>query len=275
MIEAIPCEIGIEDQKVIIELYRDRFSLESIVKMMPKYNKYNIYKLLSANHLMRNDRDKSLKYYCNEHYFEKIDTEEKAYWLGFMYADGYIATTKNGSDNFGITLQESDKEHLEKFKKALCSNHPINIYKSAYGTYGVRLLICNQKMVNDLIPKGVYRRKSLILKFPNSNIIPNDLVYDFIRGYFDGDGSLKKSGINKRNCYRLYDFNLLGTYEFLEKVREVLDINYEIKKCNKNNDSNNYYLDFAKKSEVKRVTYLLYGNATIYLDRKYQRYKEI
>ena len=75
-----------------------------------------------------------------------IDTEEKAYWLGFIYADGYIINSIKGktSDAFGITLQEKDKGHLEKFKKSINSNHPILTYVSAFNTKIYRIIIYEQ-----------------------------------------------------------------------------------------------------------------------------------
>ena len=55
----------------------------------------------------------------DEHSFDVIDTEEKAYWLGFLYADGNVSNTKN---EVGITLQSSDIKHLYKFKTFLKSS---------------------------------------------------------------------------------------------------------------------------------------------------------
>ena len=72
----------------------------------------------------RDDKHKS-KYYLNERYFEYIDSEEKAYWLGFLFADGFV----NKDSYVGIALQSSDYHHLEKFRDCIHSNHIIHTYK--------------------------------------------------------------------------------------------------------------------------------------------------
>ena len=222
---------------------------------------------------MRNDSEKSRKYSYNKDFFKVIDTEEKAYWLGFIYADGYIVNGIKGknNDSLGITLSNKDKEHIEKFKKSIDSNHPIRIYKTKYGTNSARIIIQDEELVADLIELGVLRNKSLILKFPTTDVVDKSLIYHFIRGYFDGDGSFKKKG-QKLNGY---DFSVLGTIEFLTELRTYLGVDNEIRKCNKNNDSNNYHLTFGGNQKVKQVANMLYGNANIYLDRKYKRYREI
>lgn len=175
------------------------------------------------------------------------------------------------NDSLGITLSNKDKEHIEKFKKSIDSNHPIRIYKSKYGSNSARIIIQDEELVADLIELGVLRNKSLILKFPTTDVVDKSLIYHFIRGYFDGDGSFKKKG-QKLNGY---DFSVLGTIEFLTELRTYLGVDNEIRKCNKNNDSNNYHLTFGGNQKVKQVANMLYGNANIYLDRKYKRYREI
>lgn len=200
-----------------------------------------------------------------------IDTEEKAYWLGFIYADGYIINSIKGktSDAFGITLQEKDKGHLEKFKKSINSNHPILTYVSAFNTKISRIIIYEQNLINDLIKNGVFRNKSLILKFPSYDIVPKDLIFHFMRGYFDGDGSFKKHGDEG------YDFSVLGTYEFLIEFKNIMGIPNKIKHAKKDSTTNNYEIVFGGMKKVKVFAKKLYENSTIYLDRKYERYIEI
>ena len=68
-------------------------------------------------------------YTLNENFFETIDTEDKAYWLGFIYADGYITKSKTGQHNLGIKLSIKDLAHLQKFALDIKTNKPIGIYK--------------------------------------------------------------------------------------------------------------------------------------------------
>ena len=265
----------IEDDKKdeIIKKYISGLSIDKLQEIYPQYGRNRIYRMLKENCVMRNDSEKSRKYSYNKDFFKVIDTEEKAYWLGFIYADGYIVNGIKGknNDSLGITLSNKDKEHIEKFKKSIDSNHPIRIYKSKYGSNSARIIIQDEELVADLIELGVLRNKSLILKFPTTDMVDKSLIYHFIRGYFDGDGSFKKKG-QKLNGY---DFSVLGTIEFLTELRTYLGVDNEIRKCNKNNDSNNYHLTFGGNQKVKQVANMLYGNANIYLDRKYKRYREI
>ena len=265
----------IEDDKKdeIIKKYISGLSIDKLQEIYPQYGRNRIYRMLKENCVMRNDSEKSRKYSYNKDVFKVIDTEEKAYWLGFIYADGYIVNGIKGknNDSLGITLSNKDKEHIEKFKKSIDSNHPIRIYKSKYGSNSARIIIQDEELVADLIELGVLRNKSLILKFPTTDVVDKSLIYHFIRGYFDGDGSFKKKG-QKLNGY---DFSVLGTIEFLTELRTYLGVDNEIRKCNKNNDSNNYHLTFGGNRKVKQVANMLYGNANIYLDRKYKRYREI
>lgn len=257
----------------IIQKYIDGMSIDKLKEIYPQYDRNNIYRMLKNIGVVRNDSEKSRKYTYNKEYFKIIDNEEKAYWLGFIYADGYIINEIKGKnkDSLGITLGIEDKEHIEKFKKSIDSNHPINIYKTKYGTNSARIIIQDEELVADLIKLGVLRNKSLKLKFPTSDIVNESLIYHFIRGYFDGDGSLKKKGKNIKG----YDFSVLGTIEFLTELKVCLNVNNKIRKCNKNNESNNYHLTFGGNQKVKLVTKKLYENATIYLNRKYERYKEL
>ena len=113
----------------IINDYKNGLSLR---KIQAKYhvNRNNISKILKENNIqIRTQVITSKKYFADETFFDVINTEEKAYWLGFIYADGYITTKRNnGNQSLGITLSKSDKEHLEKFKRSIKSNHPINTY---------------------------------------------------------------------------------------------------------------------------------------------------
>jgi intein/homing endonuclease len=122
--------------------------------------------------------------------FDVIDTEEKAYWLGFIYADGYIETESN---RFGIGISIKDYGHLVKFNsfmKYLGNNIKTKISKQKYKGELKEKEICfwrvsDKHLKESLIKQGCFEKKSLILEFPK---IPAKLVKHFIRGYFDGDG---------------------------------------------------------------------------------------
>ena len=140
----------------------------------------------------------------NIDFFEKIDSQEKAYWLGFLYADGAIGSTNNGIE---VSLKSSDYDHLLKLKESLGFKEK-NIYKDEIRC---RLTFTNKKTKEDLIKLGCFPKKSLSLKFPSKDQVPDEYLYDFIRGYVDGDGSVMIN--TKKTGGRL---SLLGTKEFIE-----------------------------------------------------------
>lgn len=198
--------------------------------------------------------------------FEHIDTEEKAYWLGFLYADGSVSHYKS-SKRIELGLKELDYEHLQKFTRFLNYRGKIH-YRP--GTKSYRVHFGCQKMHDDLIRLGCVEKKSLILTFPDSHIVPSRLLPHFIRGYFEGDGCIEichnvRGGIRKT-------VSLLGTKEFLTELLCAINMpNIAlVKKC-KDNDSNNYYFRLRKTESEIFLNYI-YTNATIYLERKHNLY---
>lgn len=265
-----------EHVNYIKDLYLNKKkSIKYIANDMEVSEKF-ISKIMEDNNIpKRNNREQALKYSCDENFFEEIDTEEKAYWLGFLYADGYITERKTEKSSLilGISLSVKDIEHLYKFKKSLKSNHNINKYKvvSGYkvGADYCRILIFSNKLCNDLIKQGCVKNKTDILTFPN---IKKELKKDFIRGYIDGDGSLViYKSRNKKNC----SIHICGTKEILLGIEDYLEINNKLIRRYKDRTNNNFYITIGGNLQVKRISKLLYGDSTIYLERKYNKFLEI
>lgn len=117
----------------------------------------------------------------SEDYFAEIDTAEKAYWLGFIYADGYV---RRGNE-LGLTLQKRDEHHLRTFADALDSTYKIQQIE-APESRKVGTQIRSEELVSDLATHGVVARKTHKDTLPD---LDADAIPHFIRGYFDGDGS--------------------------------------------------------------------------------------
>lgn len=217
-------------------------------------------------------------YPIDENVFEKIDTEEKAYWLGFLYADGYVAANNN---QIGLGLALNDILHLEKFKNFIKWEGEIKISKEhQFGSkdnhnkkgeemFSCRIIVSNEKMHQDLINLGCVPNKSLILKFPTEEQVPKEFQVAFIRGYFDGDGTLGLYQHSKKNPRLEESLLIVGTKPFLEKVQEVLGPGYLMQK--KNCNENTYRLGYSTLKAFK-VADTMYKNATVYLNRKYNIY---
>lgn len=206
---------------------------------------------------------RNFNYKYNTNYFKNINTENKAYWLGFLYADGSI-NIRERSKTLELTLQEEDKNHLEKFIKDLEGNQvpklkQVNLKGKVYNSY--RVSVCSTEMCNDLITQGCLPNKSLILKFPKH--LRNDLYKHFIRGYVDGDGSLSTRD-------RVV---ICGTYEFLDSLQDWCVENipeYTKVAIRSDKRAKHYQLEKSYK-QGRLLKKYLYENSTIYLDRKYNK----
>lgn len=264
----------------IVEQYvNNKKSIANIAKEI-KTSPGSVSKKLKENNIhIRTDREQALKYSANEHYFDVIDSEHKAYWLGFLYADGYIVSKrKHNSRKVGLALSIKDMERLEAFTEDINFTGPIKIYtiNSSYKentVYG-RVLIASEHMAQQLIEKGCIEQKTKQLVFPDDSIVPKQYKYDFIRGYLDGDGSITVDIKNDKviNAY----IGFTGTKEFLTGLKNYLGKSkLELDKRYRDRNDNIYALNIGGSMQTIEMCYRLYGHATTYMDRKYQKYRLI
>lgn len=260
-------KLSSEELIQIQEMVNQQQPIEVIAKQF-QVHPHTIYQKIKSNGWDYNilGVGKNTPYHFNEHYFDIIDNEHKAYWCGFLAADGYIIQHKNGwQDQFGLTLQSQDKYMLEQLNNDLEGNHPIydkEVHNCNKIFYNSTLVYTSNIAVSALIDKGIVARKSLILQYLKD--IPKDLQQHMIRGYLDGDGSL---GINKRGEYWC---QFLGTHSFLSGIQHYLQTNNTIYKR-----GNIYLLSYYGNRNVPKILNQLYKNASIYLKRKYQKYAEM
>jgi intein-encoded DNA endonuclease-like protein len=199
------------------------------------------------------------KYTLNHHYFGEIDTEEKAYWLGFLYADGCVYHNKTSYD-VQIMLGIKDFTHLEKFKKAINSDYETKIVQKNYGPEAF-FRCSSKKMYQDLLCLGCSPRKTNVITFPN---IPIKLMPHFIRGYFDGDGSFYKSTKNYISCAFVITS---GSKDFIDELYKYFVETLDIKLCVVY-QNNSYSIKTTSKEKCYKIYTHLYDQPTIYLDRK-------
>ena len=265
-------KVSKELQEIIIEDYKNNVSIRQISE---KYDvtRPTVSKFLEEKGIKTTKGNHYRIYHHNESFFDIIDTKEKAYWLGFMFADGYIVDESEhyGQDKFGISLAEQDKKTLEDFAKAIQSNNPICVYsrKDNIGQPLCRILLTSQKTVDDLIKHGCVKQKSLILQPPID--VPQNLTRHFIRGFFDGDGSISKTLKQNKSQEYWYSINITSTYEMIEWIYAFLEMGSIIKE--KRRDKT-YYYSLGGHQQVKKFFHILYDNATIYMERKYNRFLE-
>lgn len=235
-------------------LYKDNIAINNIAKQLNV--SYGKIKLILA-YLGIDNRKRTSKYKLNENYFEKIDNEHKAYWLGFLYADGYV--TKNKLCQIEITLK--DKDILNDFIKDLEYDNKIS-YRNINNKIYYRLIIYSKKMNNDLQKLGCFNNKSLILKFPTEDQVPKDLIHHFMRGYFDGDGNID---ISKTSI----QFRVVGTEDFLMFYKKILKTYTSCKTINiKQCKGNAFELSIGGRLNCIKIYNFLFKNSTICLLRK-------
>jgi hypothetical protein len=130
-------------------------------------------------------------YSLNENYFKIIDTDAKAYFLGFIAADGCIYKRNNHQAMLSFSLKDIDVEVLENLKKELNTTKPICITKQTEVTTMATLQITSDILCSDLINLGLGVRKTFDMSIKEiMNNIPIKFWNSFILGYFDGDGSI-------------------------------------------------------------------------------------
>ena len=282
--------------KSIVKKVQIRLDIKEEIEIIKKINngekridvakEYNISIDTIGNILKRNGKEKitNRKYFLDENYFEIIDTEDKAYWLGFLYADGYIIKDdqyapkyKHVSNRLGLELSIVDKDHIKLFLKYLKSDYPIKDrtrYDNRYDREHTNSSFCvtNTKIVYDLIDKGCVPTKSFILKFPD---FLGNLTCHFIRGYFDGDGCIQKYIKNKSNLYR-YRMTLIGNYDFLIGVKNFLN-KVGLKSIIISKEKNMHTLRIYNYEDCLKFYNLIYGDikTNCFLKRKKNIYDGI
>jgi len=209
----------------------------------------------------------------NSHYFDQIDTPNKAYILGLIYADGNNYYS-NGHYMITIVLQEDDYSVLERIRNEIEYDNPLKYdklsirnprHKNVY-----RLVINDEHMSKQLQILGVVQNKSLKISFPD--YITSDLMSHFIRGYFDGDGCIsydfKRDKASTRLC---------GTYDFIYHVSSILHklgIKNNIHHPKQSGNNNTFVMQTCGNKSTYDFLTWLYQDADIKMERKYNRYRD-
>lgn len=123
----------------------------------------------------------------NEEYFAHIDSTEKAYWLGFILADGNICHIDTYSVRFTLSLATKDEAHLDAFIQAIGANPEKKRARRSHNSTQAAVCISNRTFCEHLIRAGCVPRKSKVVRFPT---LPDSLAQALLLGYFDGDGTL-------------------------------------------------------------------------------------
>ncbi|MFR4451602.1 MAG: LAGLIDADG family homing endonuclease [Ruminococcus sp.] len=232
-----------------------------------------IRRLLMKNNIPIRSRSDYREYNIDQHYFDNVDTPNKAYILGFLFADGSNCMSKY---TVTMSLQEDDRDILEKIRLEMHNERPLEFidysnkhdggynYKNQY-----RLLMFSTQLCQSLNNIGMVPNKSLTLEFPDIN---PSFYSHFIRGYFDGDGCVTHNIPNKTRLV-----TITSTENFCLKlqhiVQEILGITGTIVDASNHNGITKVYT-IGSIPNIKKFLDFLYADAELFLERKYQRYLE-
>lgn len=250
--------------------------ISKILKLKYHQPIYNYFKKKGWKNLKREDYKHKPVYSVDLDFFNTIDTEEKAYILGFICADGHVDTKTH---RIAFIVKDDDYKLLESIKNSMHSTHPIkrkikhiNPYQKSENKilYQCSLCINGKSLIKPLIKMGITKRKTYELNSTIIQYIPEALIRHFLRGYFDGDGCISwdkryKSG-NKSVVH------VAGNYEFLENTfNKYFPTACNLRLYKKSKQCYDYTIQ--DKHEVLRFLCFLYNDAKIYLERKYQLYQ--
>ena len=264
--------------KIIKEKYLEGETIEEITDKYFK-DKYCSGEINMVLRKLGITRPNGTQAKINHDYFENIDSEHKAYWLGFIYADGSITKKvyEKGSYTYRLRMELmfEDKYILEQMALDLESDlKPKEYYNDASHFEGYNkpkhtayIMFSSKKMGEDLVKLGVVPNKTLILKSLPS--IPDNLMKHFIRGYFDGDGSVY---LTKDNTIKTAFY---GTHDFINSIQDFLikELNLTKKKITDQKEANVSFVGMAKQ-ESEKLYHYMYDEATIFLNRKYEKYNK-
>jgi len=254
-----------EKEKQLINYYvMQKLSADKIADLMC-INRKTVYATLKKNNIKtRTISQAAMRYSCNDNFFEVIDTEEKAYWLGALYADGNVSQNKTGSGK--IFLSSKDQTWVERFMKSIEStNKPTREFHKKYQKEIWKAQITSTKMFNDLVRLGCLPRKSLIITFPKLNL---KLIPHFIRGYFDGDGTVGVYQNLKTHNWKILKSGFCsGSEIFLKELVKYLPVKNKNVVFNKSL----YIIQFSLMDSIALHDYM-YKEFSICLTRKFLKF---
>jgi len=269
----MPKKIPIEEKQSIGEYYLETKSIPKTGKKFG-YSNGSVWSILQSINidttLTREDkRWLNQKYEIDESFFQEINTRDKAYIFGLLVADGCI---KKSLRQFSISL--TDFEYLYLIKDRMKYSGPIRLNE----TTGIskkesrNLTVSNYKIVNDLISNGMGVNKTYDLTMPT---IDKRLFGDFLRGFFDGDGSVS---ITTQNGFHKAMVSFISTKDFCTSLKDILFSEYGIKgslfKANGIAAQNIYRFTIGTHKEVSSIFNLMYSDydGQLFFSRKYNRF---
>lgn len=215
--------------------------------------------LLKVKRLYWDDKThRSYQIGWNRDVFSSIDTPEKAYWLGFILADGciHITNPNNFNGHFSIDISGEDVHHLEKFATFIEAQENIiqHTTHSITGNDLVHVQLSSSSVLKDLYSLGIKPRKSGVEEWIETNF-----PADFIRGYYDGDGYIKKD---------LHSIGLVGSYNLLNKIQLHFKTQLQIEPKKIGEHGTIFRIEYTSLKDRQKIANYLWYDGCVSLDRK-------
>jgi len=260
--------ISVEDKDTIYNIFKDIG--------VGKINEISIKSGFSARHISKILKEYGVNvkrrknYTLNDNFFTNILSEDQAYLLGLIYADGTVGDNSKYNIN-PISISSKDKDYLEMVKSIINYDGKIIERISGYDKIYYIMSFYSEQMSRDLKRFGLgYNKAENIITLPD---IPEQLIKHFLRGYFDGDGCIYESTSttmsgDKKYYYKVFAVEIIGNQEFLEKMGDIFskyEISYTFKK------SKCEYMKYIRikgNKNLNKLHTLFYDNANTYLSRK-------
>ena len=253
-------------EEEIVELYNEGMSARDLSK---KYNidKASIKKrLLKHGVKLRTLSEANRIYSFDENIFEKIDSHEKAYWLGFIASDGSIF-----GNSLRVALSFKDLVHLEKFRSFLKAEHPIHTYYpivKGKQYKSCEISVHSDKIISDLLKLNIGNKKSITLQ---PSPIKQKYVNSYLLGVVDGDGCFY---VDPNGQIKM---NVISSLPMCQFIMNVLVEECDIKPTKIGEEKRSpgiHYCYFGGNNKIKSIIDFLYKDANTYLDRKYNIVKD-
>ena len=267
--------ISVEKKKEICEKYiRENWTIKLLSEKF-SVSRHIIKNILLENNIPIKQHTKRSGLFLKEDYFEEINTEAKAYFLGLLFTDGNIYIGNKKTNQITLELTIRDKEILDIFKKELNTDNKISYRKNIERAETVSVRVFSEKMVKDLSKYYIIPQKTKRVNHLPIGLIPVEFQKDFIRGLIDGDGSIYFFGDKKQYIGLTF---CSYSYNICQELQEC---------CNKLINTKNKHKIFTEKNKhISRMCYtkqditeqlvtVLYKDSNYYLTRKYNLAKVV
>ena len=260
----------IYNEELIIELYKSGKSLKDIGNQI-KSAAVKVKEILIKNNIELRNRFRNV----NKEFFKSINTKEKAYLLGLICSDGSIDNT-----GYAFSFVSKDLDLIQLFKEKIESEHKICKIESydkrtnkIYTSYTIH--ICSKELVKQLNDIGITNNKSFTCDLPN---ISKELFWHFLRGLFDGDGSISKEKIKKEGQLR---FSIIGSGLMINKIKDIL-LKFGLSDTKISNTK--YKNEFGSICKIIYYSYkdikfiydnMYYDSDNLRLERKYEKFSTL